>query len=175
MAQEPVTLQHPAIGSIKGNRPLPQVEEYLGIQYATLSDRFARGKPVESYPSPLDATSHGCVSSQPPQTNTPPLTNPPYSPLPVADPQNCDTEQLLLQHPLPHPPYSFSDTACLTLNVTVPSAEVRAAGPSRLPVLVYVHGGGFVTGSANWPQWDLARLVGVSVERGRPIVAVGIK
>jgi carboxylesterase type B len=98
-----------------------------------------------------------------------------HSPLPVANPQNCDLEQLLLQHPLPHPEYTFSDLECLTLNVAVPNASVRSKAGKPLPVLVYVHGGGFVTGSANWPQWELARLVELSVRQGNPIVAVGIK
>ena len=68
MAPQPASLQHPAIGSIKGKLFSPTVEEYLGIKYATLSDRFARGKLVESYPSPLDATSHGSVFSPLPNT-----------------------------------------------------------------------------------------------------------
>lgn len=79
-----------------------------------------------------------------------------------------------MQHPLPHPSYAFSDRECLTLNVSAPSADIPA-GNKPLPVLVYVHGGGFVTGSANWPQWELARLVELSIECGSPIVAVGIK
>ncbi|OIW26278.1 alpha/beta-hydrolase [Coniochaeta ligniaria NRRL 30616] len=154
MAPETVSLQHPAIGSIKGIRHSSQVEEYLGIKYATLTDRFARGTLVESYASSVDATAHG--------------------PLPVANPQNCDLEQLLLQHELPHPAYSFSDKECLTLNVTAPNAEIRAKAGKPLPVLVYVHGGGYVTGSANWPQWELAKLVELSIEHGSPIIAVGI-
>lgn len=97
------------------------------------------------------------------------------SPLPVADPQNCDQEHLLLQHPLPHPPFTFSDLDCLTLNVAAPNAEIRAKAGKQLPVLVYVHGGGYVTGSANWPQWELAKLVELSVQHGSPIVAVSIK
>lgn len=52
---------------------------------------------------------------------------------------------------------------------------MAAGGGKPLPVLVYVHGGGYVTGSANWPQWELARLVELSVSHGSPIVAVGIK
>ncbi|KAB5533474.1 Alpha/Beta hydrolase protein [Coniochaeta sp. 2T2.1] len=154
MAPEAVTLQHPAIGSIKGKLFSPTVEEYLGIRYATLSDRFARGKLAETYPSSVDATSHG--------------------PLPIANPQNCDLEQLLLQHTLPHAAYTFSDLDCLTLNVSAPNASVRGKAGKPLPVLVYVHGGGYVTGSANWPQWELNRLVELSVQEGEPIVAVGI-
>lgn len=82
---------------------------------------------------------------------------------------------LMLQHALPHPDFSFSDTECLTLNVSAPSLEARGEAAGLLPVIVFVHGGGFVTGSANWPQWELARLVERSVENGSPMVAVGIK
>lgn len=82
----------------------------------------------------------------------------------------------MLQHALPHPDYSFSDTECLTLNVSVPSLGTRAGMVSGLlPVVVFVHGGGFVTGSANWPQWQLGRLVEKSVGCGSPVIAVGIK
>lgn len=91
----------------------------------------------------------------------------------MADPKNCDNEHLLFQHSLPHPEYKFSATECLTLNVYVPSAESRSKG--LLPVIVFIHGGGYVTGSANWPQYDLAALVSRSEKIGQPIVAVGIK
>lgn len=81
----------------------------------------------------------------------------------------------MLQHALPHPEYSFSDTECLTLNVSMPSYKARGEVAGPLPVVVFVHGGGFVTGSANWPQWDLALLVERSVESGSPVIAVGVK
>lgn len=96
-------------------------------------------------------------------------------PLPVADPKNCDNEHLLFQHSLPHPEYKFSATECLTLNVSVPSAESRSSAPGLLPVVAFMHGGGYVTGSANWPQYDLAPLVAQSEKIGQPIIAVGIK
>lgn len=150
-------LEHPVVGQIHGVQPKAQahVEQYLGIQYATLENRFARGKLVESYKSPIQATKSG--------------------PLPVADPKNVDNEHLLLQHSLPHPEYSFSDTECLTLNVSAPSLDARGTRAEPLPVVVFLHGGGFVTGSASWPQWDLARLVERSVKLDSPVVAVGIK
>lgn len=43
---------------------------------------------------------------------------------------------------------------CLTLNVWTP--EARDAGP--LPVIVWIHGGGFVMGSGSQPLFDGARL-----------------
>lgn len=42
-------------------------------------------------------------------------------------------------------------------------------------MVVLIHGGGFATGSASWPQWDLAPLVERSVKLGSPVIAVGIK
>lgn len=98
-----------------------------------------------------------------------------YRPLPVADPKNCDKEHLLFQHSLPHAEFKFSATECLTLNVSTPSAEARSKASGLLPVVIFVHGGGFVTGSANWPQYDLATLVQRSQRLGQPVVAVGIK
>lgn len=150
-------LEHPVVGQIHGVQPKQQahVEQYLGIQYATLENRFARGKLVEAYKSPIQATKSG--------------------PLPVADPKNVHNEHLLLQHSLPHPDYSFSDTECLTLNVSAPSLDARGTKAEPLPVVVFLHGGGFATGSASWPQWDLARLVERSVKLDSPVVAVGIK
>lgn len=81
----------------------------------------------------------------------------------------------MLQHALPHPEYEFSDTECLTLNVTVPSGSAGAGAADGLPVVVLMHGGGFVTGSANWPQYGVAKLVERSEKAGQPIVAVSIK
>jgi carboxylesterase type B len=54
-------LEHPSVGQIHGVQPQGQahVEQYLGIQYATLENRFARGKLVETYKSPIQATRPG--------------------------------------------------------------------------------------------------------------------
>lgn len=197
MASTQPALQHPSLGTVRGIRPErhPDVDQYLGIQYATLANRFARGALVEKPTSPIEATKRGYVGRMPAVAspflplvilkvqqrsirsgasieirNSHSRTRE-NRPLPIADPGNCDREHLLLQHALPHPDYEFSDTECLALNVSVPSSS--AAG--SLPVVVLMHGGGFVTGSAHWPQYDLANLVSRSVKVGHPIVAVGIK
>lgn len=41
--------QHATIGPIKGLRKGSGVVQYLGVQYATLKDRFARGELLELY------------------------------------------------------------------------------------------------------------------------------
>lgn len=72
-------IQHATTGPIKGLRKLPGVIQYLGVQYATLKDRFARGELLQSYPPThpnmqagvLDATKLGYEASVPiPQSIT---------------------------------------------------------------------------------------------------------
>lgn len=59
---------------------------------------------------------------------------------------------------------TVTDEDCLALNVNRP---IGTAAGARLPVLVYLHGGGFVTGSGVKDQQDniarLNRVIGVSV------------
>lgn len=59
--------------------------------------------------------------------------------------------------------------------MSVPAGLDPKSLPKQLPVVAFVHGGGFVTGSANWPQYDLGPLVERSVKVGKPVIAVGIK
>nr|XP_040229315.2 juvenile hormone esterase-like [Anopheles coluzzii] len=51
----------------------------------------------------------------------------------------------------------FGKEDCLYINVFVPALEVRDAG--LLPVMVYIHGGGFLYGSAQTEQRDPARFM----------------
>lgn len=156
MAQESVILDHTTIGPVKGTKRSTSVEQFLGIQYATLRDGFSRGTVRSHYDGMVDGTVFG--------------------PLPISNPIGCELEYAFLQHELPTTPkYSYSDTECLTVNISVPSKQVRDDFGPGLPVLAFIHGGGFVTGSASWPQWDLAALVELSVKAGTPMVAVGIK
>jgi para-nitrobenzyl esterase len=54
---------------------------------------------------------------------------------------------------------------CLALNIWTPILDARA----KLPVLVWLHGGGMNTGSASWPLYDFTNLAS-----HRSVVVVGI-
>jgi para-nitrobenzyl esterase len=54
---------------------------------------------------------------------------------------------------------------CLVLNVWTPTSDRSA----RLPVVVWLHGGGLSIGSASWPLYDFANLA-----RNHDLVVVGI-
>ncbi len=43
-------LRHQSIGPIRGVNRLDGVTQFLGVQYATLSGRFARAELLKSYP-----------------------------------------------------------------------------------------------------------------------------
>lgn len=54
---------------------------------------------------------------------------------------------------------------CLVLNVWTP----RLVGEAGLPVLVWLHGGGWSTGSASWPLYDFTNFA-----RNHEVVVVGV-
>ena len=52
--------EHPSIGQIRGIQRLEGVIDFLGVQYATLKDGYARGELKTLFPGDLlDATKHG--------------------------------------------------------------------------------------------------------------------
>jgi carboxylesterase type B len=82
----------------------------------------------------------------------------------------------LIQHSLPEPELSISELDGLNLNITVPLLENELPNSGRkLPVVVFIHGGGYAIGSNSWPQYSLARMVKLSAVMGSPIIGVGIK
>lgn len=90
----------------------------------------------------------------------------------MSPPSGYDLELSAIQHTLPKKELSQSDVDCLNLNVAVPAGTTSS---SRLPVFVFIHGGGFAIGANSWPQYDLKRFVALSVEKKLPVVAVSIK
>lgn len=60
---------------------------------------------------------------------------------------------------------------CLNLNVIRPSKAVK---DSKLPVLVWIYGGGLRQGSSADPMWNLTYVVDTSVRNEQPIIAVSI-
>ena len=71
---------------------------------------------------------------------------------------------------------THSDVDCLNLNITVPALKQgENLADRKLPVFVWIHGGGFVLGANSWPHYDHAKLVKLASEGGVPVIGVGIK
>ena len=77
--------------------------------------------------------------------------------------------------PLPEVP-AHSDLEGLNLNITVPTNKDGAIDPNaKLPVFVFIHGGGFAVGSSWYPHYNATPLVKLSIEKGMPIIGISIK
>ncbi|GKZ68625.1 hypothetical protein AnigIFM50267_003364 [Aspergillus niger] len=128
------------------------VTQFLGIRYATLKNRLADAELVERRDGGvLDALKDGPTA---------------ISPL-----GGCDLELSAIQHTLPKKELTQSDVECLNLNIAVPAGT---PAHSKLPVFVFIHGGGLMIGANSWPQFDYERFVKLSIDNELPIVAVSI-
>ena len=58
---------------------------------------------------------------------------------------------------------------CLTINVGRPA---KISKSKKLPVLVWIYGGGFSTGSSAWPVYNVSWLVDASQKVGKPVILV---
>ncbi|EED13169.1 carboxylesterase, putative [Talaromyces stipitatus ATCC 10500] len=145
-------LQTTYLGQVQGKN-IDGVTHYRGIKYASLRNRLADAELITSR-SPnngiLDATKYGPTAASPVN--------------------GCDLEQSFVQKALPKQELPQSDTECLNLNIAVPEGTTST---SKLPVLLFIHGGGLHIGANSWPQFDWTRVIKLSVEKGVPILAVG--
>ncbi len=94
----------------------------------------------------------------------------------INPPGGLENEFGFIQKSLPVPKLTSSDIDMLNLNINVPLVDSKLpTQESKLPVFVFVHGGGFGVGSNSWPQYDLARIVKLSADMGLPVIGVAIK
>ena len=136
---------HIGQGEIEGVA-LPEVHAFLGIPYARPPLGKLRWRtPAEPVPwnGVLSARRHGAACMQGPPRPWGPFT----------------TEFVDVQVPL--------SEDCLFLNVWTP----RARGAKGLPVLVWIHGGGFGSGAASVPIYDGSRLAA----RGAVVVSINYR
>jgi len=120
----------PPCGTVLGWRD-GEVVRATGIPYAR-AERFAAPVTVPDRSVPLVATAWAPASPQPPAPNL---------------------ERLLGAAGIGDP---VIDEHCQNLSITLPA---DAAPDERLPVMVWIHGGSYVTGAGDAPIHDPARLV----------------
>ncbi|KAM5377485.1 hypothetical protein ACJZ2D_004854 [Fusarium nematophilum] len=143
------TLSVDGLGVVQG-LSFPDVHQFCGIPYATLAKRWTCSQLKDSWPNDFhDGTKLGCSAPNPPEYNG----DDPLVPVDIA----------------PH----FSEPAedelnCLVMNIVAPSVKSN----SKLPVMVYIHGGSFLFGGANKGVFDSVNFVTHAVARNAPVVAV---
>ncbi|ODM15523.1 hypothetical protein SI65_09126 [Aspergillus cristatus] len=129
------------------------VAHFLGIRYATIPARFREAQLVDSQAlsGSIDATQYGPVCPQPPD----PIRH---------------TRQHLFEG-APQVSYTYDNLDCLRLNVYAPADAVVSR--QRLPVLVWIHGGGLAIENGN-ADFTGDYLVSHTSNIGKPLVFVSI-
>ena len=103
-------------------------------------------------------------------SNHPPLTTPSFASPQVFPDRATDGG------PFPgDPEVPLSDEfQCLILQLNVPLHILESPGAEKLPVLVYIHGGGFILGRID-EQHSTALMVSQSVSDGKPVIGASIQ
>ncbi|KAJ4468874.1 Alpha/Beta hydrolase protein [Lentinula aciculospora] len=127
------------------------IHQYRGIKYASIPARFRQSKVFASYPPLVDASRYGPICPQ--------VKN-----------MNSFEETLfgLNDDDIPKQILKQNEFECLNLNITCPGG---LSSQSRLPVMVWVHGGDDRGHGSNW-VYDGGALVGKSILVGKPMILV---
>ncbi len=127
---------------------IPGTAAYKGIRYAT-AGRWEYPERVTSWEGVYDATAYGACCPQPR----------------AFSPENEAPQQAFYYHEFREGrTFSYSED-CLFLNVFTPDSAKAGDG---LPVLFYIHGGGFLTGCGHethfdCPVWPTKGVIGVTI------------
>lgn len=68
--------------------------------------------------------------------------------------------------------YGMSEN-CLSINIVRP-AHIRHPATTKLPVMLYIHGGSYQMGFSSWDRYNLSFVVQHSLEMDQPVVAATI-
>jgi carboxylesterase type B len=164
-----IVLNHATLGEIKCLREANgSLIKVLGLPYGTISQRFARaelsqklsdGERSRYQNGVFDATKPGPSSIQPWGSVKSDASN---IPLPTDN--------------LPEDEEQSED--CLNLSIHLPQSCLDKDGKLRsgtkLPVLVFIHGGAYFLGSANRPYYSPVSFLHHAIPKEKPIIFVAI-
>ncbi|KAJ8509396.1 hypothetical protein ONZ45_g8435 [Pleurotus djamor] len=142
-----IGVEHPV------STPELPIHQYRGIKYGAAPARFRSSKVFSSYPSETDATHFGPIC---PQRRLK---------------RSVEEELIGLEEvDIPHESFKQHEFECLNLNITCPAG---LDSHSRLPVMVWIHGGGDRGSGSSW-IYDGAALVRKSLLVRKPVIVVSI-
>jgi carboxylesterase type B len=162
-------LNHAKIGALKCLRDHnDSIIRVLGLPYGTISQRFARaklcanprnGESDRNHNGVFDATRPGASSIQPWGSVKTDASN---IPLPTDNlPEDEDQSEDCLNLSIHLPQDCFDDNG-------------KLCSQTKLPVLVFIHGGAYFLGSANRPYYNPTNLVRHAIQSDKPVIFVGM-
>lgn len=131
--------------------PEAPIHQYLGIKYASVPGRFRQSKLFRSYPPIVESSKHGPICPQLKNVKS------------VEEALIGIADDLVPKQNLRHDEFE-----CLNLNITCPAG---LTSQSRLPVMLWLHGGGERGSGSNW-IYDGGPLVRKSLLMGKPVILV---
>ncbi|KAG0300762.1 hypothetical protein BGZ98_008923 [Dissophora globulifera] len=151
----------PGCGTVQGIEvdTQPAVAKFLNIPYATVPARWRSALKATPWSGVRDASVQGPICQQPKSGN--PLVR-------MADPRvDEDDEEAYAK--------VYSEEHCLNMNIFVPKDQLNNASKPLLPVMVWIHGGGFKDGSNAMELYNASNMVAYSIQNvGHPVIVVVI-
>ncbi|KAF9898472.1 hypothetical protein BX616_003971 [Lobosporangium transversale] len=158
----------PGCGVVRGVRVQgqPSVAQFLNIPYATVPERWRPAVKATPWTGVRDASRQGPVCQQPKSPN---------AIVSMASPDfDEDNEEEYAK--------VYSEKHCLNLNIYAPydhlqdkSGNKPSSSKPLIPVMVWIHGGGFKDGSNAMDMYDSSNFVAHSIHNvGRPVIVVVI-
>ncbi|KAG5795627.1 hypothetical protein H9Q69_005306 [Fusarium xylarioides] len=148
----PQEFEHPQLGPIIGRKRNEHVVQFRSIPHGHVAARFRHATLISELP-PKQRTfteyGHAC-----PQTEQ--GMEPFGGPIPGNEKRQYD------------------ELSCLNLTITAPVSVLKSGNTQKIPVMVYVHGGGFTVGAHYGGPNDTTRMVTQACEDSRPIIVVSI-
>lgn len=156
MASENYSFKHPTLGCMTGliSPETPDVVRFRAVPYATLPGRFKQSILRES----LDGHSQDFTKQG------------------YACPHTFSLDDIHSGGPHPlQEPMETSEFESLILDINVPRSHLESHNEgSKLPVMTYIHGGGFMIGKID-AQHNTAYMVQHSVTLSTPVIATAMQ
>ncbi|KAH7140075.1 Alpha/Beta hydrolase protein [Dactylonectria estremocensis] len=148
-----VEYDHPQLGRLVGRRRNEHVVQFRSIPYACAPARFRQAMLIDE----LSSKQKICTE---------------YTYACPQEEQSMD----VFGGPLPgEDQRRYDEFSCLNLTVTVPAALLELGCTKKVPVMVYVHGGGFVAGAHYGGPHDMTRMATLACEDSKPVIIVSIQ
>ncbi|KAI8600269.1 Carboxylesterase [Dissophora ornata] len=157
----PPQVNIPGCGTVQGidAETQPSVAKFLNIPYATVPERWRPAVKAAPWNGVRDASVQGPVCQQPKSANI-------FVSMTGADVDDDDEESYAK---------AYSEEHCLNLNIFAPKDQLSSKSKALIPVMVWIHGGGFKDGSNAMELYNASNLVARSVNAvGHPVIVVVI-
>ncbi|KAF9963734.1 hypothetical protein BGZ65_012799 [Modicella reniformis] len=156
----PPQVNIPGCGIVQGieTSAQPTVAKFLNVPYATVLERWRPAVKPTPWKGVRDASEQGPMCNQPKSANI-------LVAMTSVEVDEDDEEA-----------YSkvYSEEHCLNLNIFVPKNQLNRSQP-LIPVMVWIHGGGYKDGSNAMDLYDSSNLVAHSIKTvGHPVIVVTI-